>query len=373
MKEIKYILLIVLKFLVWIITMECISKLLGNSDFFLIGLLVGIIFIFVPIIANIIENQTIMPSDKDKMIKGISKKEIPEDFKLLYRMIVDKYSYELEYYRKELVKRLIVTVILFIGTSIIYISSIYMLGNNNSLLGYMFVPVLLYLLYIYKKYNKKYQKTYKDIVINEFLDSLPYRLNYNNRENSKLIKYFFNANFINTDYCTFSSDDYISGYAKKIWIEISDIKILKQFRKGKQVHWTGIMSYSKINKNIHGEVRIKRNKLIKKSNNTRIALDSGEFEKKFDVFANSRILAMEILTHDVMEEIIQFINSHTIDFEIVIKENKIFIKYEVGDIFEGKILSKSTNIKSLWVCYNVINFIINLTTKINKILEEKEV
>lgn len=46
---------------------------------------------------------------------------------------------------------------------------------------------------------------------------------------------------------------------------------------------------------------------------------------------------MQILTHDIMEDMVQFYNNCGINFEIVIRENRIYIRYNIGDIFEGKV------------------------------------
>ena len=63
-------------------------------------------------------------------------------------------------------------------------------------------------------------------------------------------------------------------------------------------------------------------------------MDSKEFEKYFDVYSNSDIITMEILTHDIMEELVQFYDKYKIKFEIVIKNYNIYIRFDTGAVFE---------------------------------------
>ena len=102
-------------------------------------------------------------------------------------------------------------------------------------------------------------------------------------------------------------------------------------------------------------------------------MDSKEFEKYFDVYSDSNILAMEILTHDIMEELVQFYNTYRIEFEIVIKNNNIYIRFNTGVMFEPNILKKSNDMNTLWIYYNVLKFITNVTIKINKLLKDLDV
>ena len=368
----KELVLAVITFFVGIIIIVLINNIFKISAQFF-GVELGILIcIIIVMLLNFVKKQSSIGDNRAKWVKRISTKGISEKFKSIYEYIESNYTKELEFYRKSLIKRIIILGIIMIGITLIYFITLSK-TNNKGVIGVFFFFVYGLYIFFYRKYNGKYQYRYKDIVINAFLDSFPYRLNYENKSNNELEKFFDDGNFVKSNYNKFVSDDYISGRAKDIWLEISDISLEVKSKKFSYKIWNGVFSFSKINRKIDGELRIKRNKLLKQYNKQRIELDSTEFEKYFDVYGNSNIFGFEILTHEVMEEIVQFYNMYKIDFEIVIKENRIYIKYDVGDIFEGAIFSKSTNMKSLWVCYSIINFIINLTTKINKTLEEKVV
>ncbi len=62
----------------------------------------------------------------------------------------------------------------------------------------------------------------------------------------------------------------------------------------------------------------------------KLEMDSSEFEKKFDVFASDKIIGMQILTADIMEEILQFKNKIKEDFDIFINNNVIYLRFHCG-------------------------------------------
>ena len=336
--------------------------------------LLGMLILLIVTMGAIIKaafNSVRMTNSKWK--KKMLRQEKSARFESIYEYAKNNYTYELELLRKELVKHLIIAGILLVISLII--SGIIGYKTESTELGvYALIPALTYTMYVYIKYNTKYQSKYKKYVIENFIRTMNYALTYENINNNKLDRFYRDAQFQNVSYDKFESEDYISGYIGGTLIEISDVILKKKTKseRGETVY-SCIFSHSQISKKVLQEIRLRNKKNPSKMENNRVELDNEEFEKYFDVFSDSRILAMEILTHDIMEEMIQFYNNSEINFEIVIKGNRIYIRYEVGDIFEGTIFKKSTNKEALWICYNTINFAINLTLKINKILEEKEV
>lgn len=309
---------------------------------------------------------------KKRWKKIMLKNKTPQRFEQIYEYIKNNYTYELEQLRKKLVKHLSVAGIILAIFLVITIKV--WLEIKHDIAKYVMILPILYMAYVYKKYNTKYQSKYKKYVIENFVQTMYHTLTYENINNKRLEKFYEDAQFENVNYTYCQSEDYISGEINGTWIEISDIILkLKSNKGGEHTEFKCIFSYSQISKMIPHQIKIRNNKNRSKIENNKVELDNEEFEKYFDVFTDSRILAMEILTHDIMEDMIQFYNNSEIDFEIVIKENRIYIRYEVGDIFEGKIFKESTNKASLWICYSTLMFAINLTSKINKILQEKEV
>ena len=171
--------------------------------------------------------------------------------------------------------------------------------------------------------------------------------------------------------------DYIEGnLSDNIFIRMADIDVKFVSGSGKnrsvQNIFEGIFAVTDTNKNINGYVKISRNNLIK-DNDFRINMDSEEFEKNFDVFSKDKILAMQILTADVMESLIKFKNKYDIDFEIVLMNNNIYLRFFVSNMFEPKIFGSSMDKELIYIYYIILDFIVEITEKINNLVIETEI
>ena len=99
-------------------------------------------------------------------------------------------------------------------------------------------------------------------------------------------------------------------------------------------------------------------------------MDSEEFEKSFDVLSENKILAMQILTADVMESLISFKNKYDIDFEIVLMNNKIYLRFFVSNMFEPQIFGNSMDKELIYTYYIILDFVVEITEKINKVIND---
>ena len=105
----------------------------------------------------------------------------------------------------------------------------------------------------------------------------------------------------------------------------------------------------------------------------RIQLDSPEFEKIFDVYASDKIIAMQLLTADIMQDLIQFYNELEIPYELTIKENHIYIRFWCGEMFETAKLKKfSLDRDTLYRYYKMVDFTIEISDKIINLLNETQ-
>lgn len=334
-------------------------------------LLIGEILITITIVLLLLSSFKFL-NKNNKWKRKVSNQKYTEDFEEIYKKIYISYTDELEKLRKKLIKYIIISTAVCLILSSIIIKFYYNSESIESILESILVLDLTVIGSLYLFLNSKYQKKYKEYVIYNFIKTINYGLTYKNIKNSNLANVFRYAQFKNMIYDKFESDDYITGNVNGICLEMSDAILKKKTSEDRtETIYKCIFSYSKINKKIPSEIKLIKNQKASKRENNKVELDYEYFEKYFDVFSESKILVMEILTHEIMEDLIYFYNNCEIDFEIIIKEDRIYIRYEIGDIFEGKILRKSTNKQTLWLCYNTLNFAINLSIKINKILEEK--
>ena len=309
-------------------------------------------------------------------------RKTPMSYKFLdmYNYIEQTYANDIEEDRKKLVKSIIICLILFAISFILYITLKIIFDINTAKetrkIGIIFVPLFFYYILKYKKYNTKYVQNYKDKIIKNFVEQINHNLTYHKNGTNGLLNYYLDAKFEDGQFNRFVTDDYIEGYNENgTNIEICNFSLENVNTRGEFLNmiYEGIFSVTQLNKYIPYEVRIKKNRYIFKNSYNNIEMDSKEFEKYFDVYSNSNILAMEILTHEIMEELVQFYTTYKIEFEIVAKYNNIYIRFDTGAMFEPNILKKSNDINTLWVYYNVLKFVTNITVKINKLLKDLDV
>ena len=80
-----------------------------------------------------------------------------------------------------------------------------------------------------------------------------------------------------------------------------------------------------------------------------------------------------ILTADIMKIMIDFYQKTGIIYEITIKENRIYLRFSIGKMFEPKIFGNCIDKEKLYTYYYTFKFITEVTEKINKIASEIDV
>lgn len=105
----------------------------------------------------------------------------------------------------------------------------------------------------------------------------------------------------------------------------------------------------------------------------RVQLDSPEFEKVFDVYASDKIIAMQLLTADIMQDLMQFHTEMEMNYELTIKENCMYMRFWCGKMFETAGLKKfSLDRDTLYKYYRMLDYTFSLTDKMVKLLNETQ-
>lgn len=298
-----------------------------------------------------------------------------ESFKEIYKYIEKEYGSELERNRRKLIKSIIFCIVFVIVTFILFIVLVDKLNISTRVdfesLGILCILIIMYGVYKYLKSNKLYKDNYKDCIIKNLFKYINHNFYYDARGGKNLLNDYIDADY-GEKFNNFLADDYLKlNMESESNIKMANIAIEDTNNKSKFLY-EGIFAVTQLKNSVNGEVRIKKNNYFSNRIN-KVEMDSKEFEKYFDVYSNSNILAMEVLTHDIMEELVQFYNTYKIKFEIVIKNYNIYIRFDTGLVFEPNILKKSNDINTLWVYYNIFNFVTSFTIKINKLIKNIEV
>ena len=105
----------------------------------------------------------------------------------------------------------------------------------------------------------------------------------------------------------------------------------------------------------------------------RVNLDSQEFEKYFDVYSTDKIIAMQLLTADIMQLLINFKKEMKMYYEITIKNNSIYIRFRTGKMFEPvSVFGFSLDKKIIYKYYKILDFVFSLTDNLINLIKETE-
>ncbi len=96
------------------------------------------------------------------------------------------------------------------------------------------------------------------------------------------------------------------------------------------------------------------------------------FEELFTVLSNNNVIAMQLLTIDLQEDILELYNNAKLDFDIVIKNNNMYVFFETGDMFE--VYSTRYSPKEVLEKYfEIMKFITKIVEKISKAIGETQI
>lgn len=287
------------------------------------------------------------------------------EFKILYKEEIEKLR------KKELVKRISIVVIYGVLIWIIsWVMSKYVNSVDFKILTIAFLCccLLINMKILSKKYTYRFKKQVVKPIVLQFEEFERY-------EQSSSIDscWYRKADFEEFEYC--ESNDYIEGkIAKKYNIEIYDIKVSKPYSGRRrsifyETLFKGIFTKIDLPKCIKGNIKIGTQGYKDDNKKNKIEMDSSDFEKKFEVYADDKILAMQILTSDVMLKLNQFYEKYNLEFDISIVESNVFIRVWRGKMFEPKVIKSSMTYDELNLYNIVLQFIIDISEELVKSIE----
>ena len=227
-----------------------------------------------------------------------------------------------------------------------------------------------------KQYNNLFKEKIIDNLFKNFFNDVDYI------PKKPMPEQIYNEGKYDGFYNRYHSDDYMEGIIDdKYKIKMAEIKTEHEetetdsdghTRTTTTTIFSGLFAKIDIGKSIENEFRIKQNGTF--FNKNRVEMDSEEFEKYFDVISTNEILGMQLLTHDVMEILVDYRNLLNRYFDILIKDNIMYIRLHVGSMFEARINKKTVIDKELVErYYNTLEFIYSLSKKMIKVVEETQI
>lgn len=239
-------------------------------------------------------------------------------------------------------------------------------------------------LIIFLKVNASriYRRIYKGTVIDCLVKEYSEKLNFDQTGGIPRMEYKI-SNFDN-DVDDYFSEDRIYGRLKNGEpIQIAEVATydVKEYidsegnRKEERTEtFRGMYGIVRLEKNILSEIKVATNSNVKRFNNSRIEVDSAEFEKYYDIFTKDKVTAMRIFTSDLIEKYIDIINISNRQFEIKIQDNLVFFRFRCGQMFEPPTFTDGLNENLIRKYYKMIFYPIEVIEKtvenINNVAEE---
>jgi len=241
----------------------------------------------------------------------------------------------------------------------------------------LFVVIIVNILF--SKNTNNYNIKFKQIVINKLMNNFYDNLEY--FPNKEMPEYIYDK--LQYEYYNkYQSEDYLEAQINgKYSIQMAEILTQEEetyrdsegrTRTRTTTKFHGLFAKVVMHKSIKGELKIMQDGTFLLSK--RLKMDSSEFEKYFDVQASNSIIGMQLLTADVMEELIDFENKTKMKFDIVIKENELYLRFHSGEMFEaGNLKNGALDKNAIQKYFYMLNFTYNLSNKLINVVNDTEI
>ena len=296
-------------------------------------------------------------------------------------------SWELAKQKSKKAKKIAIIICLIIDLLIVVASrDNIILENINikmmpvSILGIGVINLVMYAIIMISMSSKEhinYNNIYKETIIKRIMNNFFCNLEYFPRK--EMPEYIYRKANYNEYYDEYESEDYMEAYINEKY-SIQMAEILTQEEKeytdsdGEEhtrmvTKFNGLFAKIIMEKSINDELRIIQDG--ESFFEEKLEMDSSEFEKYFDVEASDKIKGMQILTADVMEELIAFQNNTNMEYDIFIKDNELYLRFHCGEMFEtGRLKDGPLDEKLLKKYFYMLNFTYNLSNKLIDVINE---
>ena len=294
-----------------------------------------------------------------------------KNFNDIYEVLYKKYNEKMEKFRKDILKEKLTTVVI----GMIAFAILANIFNNWAIM--FLAPIVIFLKLTFSKKERLYENSFKGELINALIKEYDENLNFE-PERGIASAIYRKGEF--EGYDVYRSEDLITGKLEgKYKINMAEVRTRdrRTDSDGDSYYVTlfyGLFAEIELDKTIFAKLKLRKDKLkLFGGGKERVELDSGEFEKIYDVYATDKIIAMQLLTADIMQMFIDFKENYKIAPEITLEENKLYIRFQTGNMFEPISNKKALDYETLLKYYDTINFTLNITKEFIKNIKETEI
>jgi len=301
-------------------------------------------------------------------------------------VILEKERQQVE---KNLKRLIFASVVLFI-VELIFILPFFK-WDANAIVFSISIPVLIYV-FGYKMLTSNYVSNFKDDVIKKIIQFLDPNLKFYKNSHISQAQYKISSLF-KQKVDRYDGNDLVTGVIDKTTIMFSDIHSEYQSRDSKgRTHWhtifKGIFFIADFNKEFKGRLFVFPDvaekflggvgsffQSLNKSHGNLIKLDNPEFEKEFAVYGDDQIMGRYILTHSMMQRILELKKRVKVNIYLSFIGKKIYIAIAYNeDQFEPNPFKSLNNFKPIRNYIETMQLLINIVEdfKLNDRLWSKD-
>ncbi|WP_072681346.1 DUF3137 domain-containing protein [Arcobacter sp. LA11] len=255
--------------------------------------------------------------------------------------------------RKDLkIKVIFLFVIIIWNTATIYFFFFFKEDNNFDVLKLFLVFILIVCSFLYNYLTRDYKTEFKHKLIKPLIKELDSNLKYSPA--SSISKETFNRSLLFPKPDRYDGNDLISGLINSTKIYFSDVHAVRESSDNSYTIFQGIFIVADFYKNFYGNTIILPDHAQKKYGNLLgswfqsknlnrdelIKMDNLEFEKEFVVYSTDQVEARYILSHSLMEKILNYKRKSKKELFISFINNHLHIGIHYGkDLFEPVVFS----------------------------------
>lgn len=264
--------------------------------------------------------------------------------------------------------------------------------TNSNLPIFLLFALFALITFVSRFIAKDYRENFKHNIIKELIHAIDNSLHYNKESYVREHHFVLSDLFGKPD--RINGNDHVSGKIDGISLEFSDLHAEKKHKDSKgRTSWStlfqGLFIISEFPKNFQGKTLIFPDtaqktfgdfigQWLQSKNVTKDALvkmDDPEFEKEFVVYSNDQIEARYILSHSLMQRLVEFQKKSEQPLYVSFHQNKIFLAINYGkDLFEPTIFSTLLDYKLAMEYIKTLNMTIGIVEelKLNQKLWSKK-
>lgn len=264
---------------------------------------------------------------------------------------------------------------------IVFLLKDYIFNSINILAFVIMIPFGIFA-FIYKMEMSGFSSLFKDELIEKIVLFVDDKLKYS--KNNFIREHEYRASSLfpqSTD--RFSGDDFVSGSIDGVDIKFSEIhsEVKKKNSKGKtywQTIFRGLMFVADFNKDFKGKTVVVPDKSEKffgsishffqsfSSRGELVKMDNSEFEREFAIYSDDQIEARYILSHSLMESILEYKKLVGKNLYISFTRSNIYLAIGFNQkLFEPKIYKKITSFDEVSFYFKVISLTVDIVNHLN--------